>query len=252
MNVVRFKLSGKTAFFKQPDLNSYVYFSYGQIHKAALIGLLGAIMGYGGYNSASLASELKKVGKKAPKPELPEFYKRLNGIKVGIEPLSKNGVFSKKIQVFNNSVGYASQEMGGNLIVKEQWLENVAWNIYILIDDYESRSIANRLKDMECAYVPYLGKNDHPATISNVEVLEAKEIEDKKIVISSLTPKVYIGEIKDNNQVFNMYRYTEQLPICLNEKTRLYELREFIYTNVNVINKSKNVYRVENKNIAFF
>lgn len=252
MNVVKFKLSGKTAFFKQPDVNSYIYFSYGQIHKVALIGLLGAIMGYSGYNQASLSSELKRVGKKAPKVELPEFYKRLNGLKVGIEPLANNGIFSKKIQVYNNSVGYASHETGGNLIIKEQWLENVSWNIYILINDYESRSIANKLRDMECEFIPYLGKNDHPATISDVEILKVDEVNNDKVVISSLTPKLYIAEAKEDMKMFNLYRYAEQLPISLNEKTRLYESREFIYTNMPVKKKSKNVYRVGDKNISFF
>ena len=72
------------------------------------------------------------------KENYPEFYNRLKDIKILIEPLCKKGVISKKVQVFNNSVGYASQELGGNLIVKEQWLENPSWNIYVLLDTEES------------------------------------------------------------------------------------------------------------------
>jgi len=63
MKAISFELSGKTAFFKKPDVNAYVY-------------------------------------------------------------------FSKKIQIFNN----ASKEIGGNLIVREQWLENAKWQI-IVFDD---------------------------------------------------------------------------------------------------------------------
>ena len=49
MKAIRFTLSGKNAFFKKPEVNSYYYFSYGQIHKVALLGIFGAILGYGGY-----------------------------------------------------------------------------------------------------------------------------------------------------------------------------------------------------------
>ena len=50
MDVLKFKLSGKSAFFKKQDVNSYVYFTYGNIHKVALLGMFGAILGYEGYN----------------------------------------------------------------------------------------------------------------------------------------------------------------------------------------------------------
>ena len=49
MEAVRFTLSGRTAFFKKPEVNAYYYFTYSQIHKIALMGMFGAILGYGGY-----------------------------------------------------------------------------------------------------------------------------------------------------------------------------------------------------------
>ena len=49
MKVLRFTLSGKQAFFKKPEVNKYYYFTYGHIHRVALLGLLGAVMGYSGY-----------------------------------------------------------------------------------------------------------------------------------------------------------------------------------------------------------
>ena len=48
MKVVRFTLSGKNAFFKKPEVNACYYFTYGQIHKVALLGMFGAIAGYDG------------------------------------------------------------------------------------------------------------------------------------------------------------------------------------------------------------
>ena len=44
----------------------------------------------------------------------PEFYDKLKDIKISISP-NNEGYFEKKVQVFNNSVGYASKEQGGSL-----------------------------------------------------------------------------------------------------------------------------------------
>ena len=49
MKAVKFVLSGKNAFFKKPEVNTYYYFTFGQIHKVALLGMFGAILGYDGY-----------------------------------------------------------------------------------------------------------------------------------------------------------------------------------------------------------
>lgn len=49
MKALKFTLSGNTAFFKKPDVNTNVYFTFGHIHKVALLGLFGAALGYGGY-----------------------------------------------------------------------------------------------------------------------------------------------------------------------------------------------------------
>ena len=49
MRAVKFKLKGRNAFFKKPEVNTYCYFTYGQIHKMALLGIFGAILGYDGY-----------------------------------------------------------------------------------------------------------------------------------------------------------------------------------------------------------
>ena len=70
--------------------------------------------------------------------------------------------------MFNNTVGYASQELGGNLIVREQWLENPVWDIYILLDSREADKIAEMILDKKCVYIPYMGK----MTIWRISVLQ--------------------------------------------------------------------------------
>ena len=109
MEALQFTLSGKDAFFKKPEVNTYHYYTFGQIHKVVLLGMFGAILGYGGY--AQKKWESPKKGEPAVE-DYPEFYERLKDIKISIIPQNERGYIPKKIQIFNNSVGYASGEIG--------------------------------------------------------------------------------------------------------------------------------------------
>ena len=86
MEALRFTLSGKDAFFKKPEVNTYNYFTFGQIHKVVLLGMFGAILGYGGYTKQY-----------RDKTDYPEFYEKLSGLKIAILP-AENGCFAKKMQ----------------------------------------------------------------------------------------------------------------------------------------------------------
>lgn len=257
MDALKFSLGGKTAFFKKPDVNTFYYFSYGNIHKVALLGILGAICGFPGYNSQSLDKTLV----------YPEFYEKLKDIKVGIVPKNDKGYISKKIQIFNNSVGYASKELGGNLIVKEQWLENPKWDIYILMDENVPGDLKERLTKLKFKYIPYLGKNDHVANITDVEVIENIQKLDHADRIDSLFIKGIFciknieddlfGDDDENEDVWEEkiipFKYEEMLPISLEETTNKYNLDTFMYTNskLNCLKKC-NVYNCSDKNIFFF
>ena len=84
MKILKFTLSGRNAFFKKPDVNSILYYSYGNIHKVALLGLFGAILGYDGYNKMKFHNQNIK-NKKNKKEEgiiYPEFYDKLKDIKI--------------------------------------------------------------------------------------------------------------------------------------------------------------------------
>jgi CRISPR-associated protein Cas5h len=249
MDVLRFTLKGKTAFFKKPDVNTYIYYTYGNIHKCALLGILGGILGYSGYNSEKLKSEITKNKKVC----MPEYYEKLKDLKVSIVPLSKGGFISKKIQFFNNSVGYASKEIGGNLIVKEQWLENPAWTIYILLDSDESRHLAKAILNNKAVYNPYLGKNDHPADVIDAEVIKDVNIAETYSKIDSLAFKRDFEMIFDDEAEEDFFKYEEYLPLNLNEQTSLYILEKFFYTNMDVKPKGNvEVFKVGTKNIVFY
>ncbi len=264
MEVLKFTLGGKFGFFKKPDVNTYLYFTYGNIHKVALLGVLGAILGYKGYNQMSFSKKYKKDFKGLFEDYVgyyPEFYEKLNHLKIGIVP--KNVSINKKVQVFNNSIGYASKEKGGNLIVKEQWLENPSWDIYIAIEDEEGKKLVKAFMDRCFVYIPYLGKNDHLADVKNIELIE--EVKETKSLntIDSLFIKddFEIVEKDDFDELYDLdksekepiFKYEEKLPLYLEETTNKYELRNFVYTNVSLKKKGNTpVYNVCGKNIVFF
>lgn len=60
MEALQFTLSGKDAFFKKPEVNTYHYYTFGQIHKVVLLGMFGAILGYGGYAQKKWESPKKE------------------------------------------------------------------------------------------------------------------------------------------------------------------------------------------------
>ena len=193
METLKFTLAGQNAFFKKPDVNEYCYFTYGHIHKVALLGMLGAIAGYKGYGSKYETVKKSKILSE----DYPEFYEKLKQIKIAVVPKNENGYIPKKIHTFNNSVGYANKD--GNLIVKEQWLEKPVWDIYILLDCNEAEHITELLQSRNCVYFPYLGKNDHPADIKDVKRLALRNITDKdmKEVSMGFAPKGQLLKISE-------------------------------------------------------
>lgn len=253
MTVVKFQLSGETACFRKPDVNTYVYFTYGQIHKVALIGMFGAILGYGGYAEC-------KIDKKSKEIPIPEFYEKLSQLKVSVVPCVENGVFAKKIQKFNNTVGYASKEKGGNLIVTEQWLEYPKWDIYVLADTDQGKCVLHALTEQKCVYMPYLGKNDHFATISDVEVYEnVKEIQAPSHIDSLFMKKtgklnMNLADEDDDEEEDEVtyFKYEEKLPIGLHPQSSQYQLESFLFSNMEVKEFTGEAYEIANKVIAFY
>lgn len=228
MEAIKFTLGGKTAFFKKPDVNTYCYFTYQNIHKIALLGIIGAMLGLKGYTFQD------------NNQEFPEFYEELKDMKVAIVPLSSNGVFNKSFQTFNNSVGYASKELGGNLIVKEQWLEDVQWDIYILAENNKYfEKIKYCLLNNKYEFVPYLGKNDHLADIKNVELIKDICVTNNYDRVHSLchsnkfSIETEIDIFTDNYEI--KWKYEERLPVNLDNKTNQYIFEKFMLTNNNVV-----------------
>ncbi|MCI9370492.1 MAG: type I-B CRISPR-associated protein Cas5 [Lachnospiraceae bacterium] len=240
MEALRFELKGKNAFFKNPEVNSYYYFTYGNIHKPALLGMFGAILGYKGYKRYQKSSEKYE--------DYPEYYQKLKDIEISVIPKAEKGCFSKKIQFFNNTVGYASFEKGGNLIIKEEWIENPFWIVYVKIQEEESKKLAFMIQQKKCIYLPYLGKNDHPANITNAEIVNIEKKEADNQIINSLVPT---GDfIYDWDEM--KYKYEEYLPYALNQETNHYELKKFVFTDAIVEEGNNTLYSDGENSIVFY
>ena len=261
MEVLKFKLSGKTAFFKKPEVNTYGYFTYGNIHKVALLGILGAILGYKGYSQFSdLAADRKKKRNLKLEISYPDFYEQLKDLNIAIAPYRGTGAMPKKMQLFNNSVGYASKEQGRNLIVKQQWLENPAWHIYILLDCEQAYSIKKALMNKTCKYYPYLGSNDHFANITEIEILQSTIIERDKYRLNSFILKDNISWLNirpyklsaDERKIYANFKYEESLPYLLDGYTNNYILKKFVYTGLYIEVHNTPVYCLENKQCVVF
>lgn len=242
---IKFRLSGKNGFFKKPDVNAAVYYTYNNIHKAALLGLLGAVIGLKGIRNYKLFGEEQK--------EYPEYYEKLQKLSVSIVPLSPHGYFSKKIQYFNNSVGYASKETGGNLQVFEQWLENPNWLIFIkndgIMDELWDKLIENLISG-NCTYIPYLGKNEFPAIIQDVQIVNIQP--QKADFIDSL----FIGELemlkdeetRDDRAAFV---FTEYSPTGMQPEYNFYTYSRTIYTNC-MVGKSPDTFNYADLILSFY
>lgn len=219
MKALRFRLSGKTGFFKQPDVNTYLYYTYGQIHRVALLGFLGAIVGYKGYNDKD-------------RDKYPEFYKKLKDLKISVVSEGNNGVFDRKLQVFNNSTAFASNHQGGNLVIRQVWLENPSWLIYILLDNDQSKLIKEYILDKKTIFTPYLGTNDHMANISDCEIVDIEK-SDENIIDSLFWSDDFKLRLKSK-----IYKYEENLPFFLEEDTERYIRKKTLASNGEVRKKT--------------
>ncbi len=264
MEILKFTLSGRNACFRKPEMNSYCYFTYGNIHKVALLGIFGAILGYGGY------TQMQESGKRKGQETLafgyPEFYERLQDLKISILPFRESkGLIPKKIQYFNNSVGYASRELGGNLIVKEQWLENPAWEICLLVDCREAKKIRDAICNRTCVYYPYLGRNDHPADITAITVEQTEEVFFEFGRLGCLTPKnrISIADLDEDDKmeleeqgetdVWDSFKYQEALPYGMDGWTNNYLIQDFLYTNAFMKVSDIPIYQLEDgRRIVFY
>lgn len=227
MEALSFTLSGDTAMFRKPDVNKTTYFTFMNIHKPALLGIFGALIGLNGYSDCLENNK-----------EYPEYYSQFMDLSIAIIPIfqPKQFSFSTTIQTYTNTTGLASKEQGGTLIIKEQWLKKPCWKIIVQNDDSDAfKLLKQALIQQESHFEPYLGKNNHPAVFSEVVVSPIKEInKDEYVVLQSLSFSENILDINGFTGRSTPFMYKEFLPIALNPIICSYIEKELFLTNQKV------------------
>lgn len=235
-------------FFRKPDANNTINLSYNMLHKPALLGILGAIIGLGGYTQAKEAENNQPIIKgEKRKIIFPEYYEVLKNIPIGIAPLNhEKGNFNKTVIKYSNTVGYANN--GSTYLTEEATLIKPSFKIYLLLqlDNENQHKLYEYLKDGKTEYIPYFGKNEFPIWWDKESFVEydfeqVKEV-NQSYQISTLFEKKDI--VKDSKEqffdLFNIqnietaYLYFERLPKGFNEDLVQYELGEFVFTTFNL------------------
>lgn len=232
---------------KKADTNDPVYLTYNILHRPALLGILGAIAGLGGFESPP--SKKKRSQKsRSDKEGVPtshrigEYYEKLGNLQIGIRPLKhQDGNFPKLVIEYVNGVGYANKD-GGTLIVKEQTLLAPSYRCYILFDeDNEAyQTLYENLHKKDAVYLPYLGKNEYSIWWDNWQEYDFEPFtptEESSFVIHSIfTKNEPVKEGKHRRRAFNPvsvgnFTYFERLPVRYDHQLVQYELDDFAYTD---------------------
>ncbi len=227
--LISFDLSADFGFFKKPDYNDGMQISYNLLHKPALLGILGAVIGLQGYRK---------------KDELPEYYQLLKELPVGIAPLEhQKGNFTKTSVKYTNTVGYANKD--GNLLVEETMLIKPAYRCYLLLnmESKHQETIYHYLREGQAEYIPYFGKNEYQAWFDNsIQEYHFEPFHSsKEFTIDSIflkqgstrkqtAPNDYSFDFQSMAK-HDSFCYFERLPTGFNETLMQYELGEFVYTN---------------------
>lgn len=233
--LVSINIKSDFGFLKKPDTNDPIYISFNMLHKPALLGIMGAIIGAKGF---------QKYG------ELPEYYIKLKNVKVSIAPLEENeksfhenGNFVKTIIKYNNTTGLASEEEGGNLIITEQALVAPAYKCWFKLDteNIDESKLYEYLKTNQAEYLPYLGKNEFSLWWDNFAEYDYElfNSEDSFKISSIFIKETPVKDGKINTYfrpgvlsfTGNNYMYFERLPIGYLEELFQYEYRDFSFTN---------------------
>lgn len=234
--LVSIDLKANFGFFRKPDLNDGISLSYNMLHKPALLGILGAILGLEGYTSTG---------------KLPEYYEKLQDIPIGIQPLNhEQGNFQKTVIKYSNTVGYANKK--SNFLTEEATLIDPTYRCFILLDMENSlhQQLCEYLKKGYAEYLPYLGKNECSAWwdiakngFKSYDFTE-KGPESDSFKITSIFNKgnTTIQDKKDEQDDFGFdfmadlseeapYMFFERLPVGFDLNLNQYQLADFVLTS---------------------
>ncbi len=246
MKLISFDIESDFGFFRKPESNKTLNVSYNMIHRPAILGILGAIIGLEGYKE---------------KEEFPEYYKRLNHLKIGITPLNhEQGNYLKTSIKYSNTVGYANKDVfnkGTTFLTEELTLVAPKYRIFLFLvmDNDDEVLLYNSLKDGKSEFIPYFGKNEFTAWWGNFMEHEFSEVNSESQLIGKLETLFMRNQIiKDNVEEDNLsfldvigaddfddlpFMYFERLPVDFDLNLIQYQVEEMVYTNYKIKNLEK-------------
>ena len=261
---LHFKVTGSTAFFKNPDFNSGgkdvsdTFYSFPHITKMSLLGMCGAIVGYDGYSRQKEIVEVagknkKKKTEKVVYKTFPEFYEKMKNFKVAIVP--KKPMFKSGFMYGTNATGFNNKD-GNTFQYREKWLQDVEWDIFILDDGSEAfNKLVEYMLKGECEYIPYLGNNHHAANIFDVEMVSLNEVEEVDFIdsiIADYNGNISYGEDTGDGELAKLRVHFS--PTGINEEDNMHIVTKMIITNKEILSGIEPgvVKEYENKNLMFF
>lgn len=219
--LVSFTIKADFGMFKKPDINDKIFITYNIIPKPYILGILGAIAGYGGHAQNS------------DKADMPEYYKKFRDMKIAISPTDKNGgIYKKEFILFNNTCN------GDTKNITEQTLINPAYDIYLEIDCsvYAHKKLYARLKTNKAVYLPYMGKNEFTLSWDDFyeHTIFSKVDAKTQFQVLTIIPKNQNFILKNSGykeRTTNYFYLFERLPIDWQDNPRQYKYCDFLYTN---------------------
>lgn len=252
MKLISFDIESNFGFFRKPESNNTLNVSYNMIHRPAILGILGAIIGLEGY---------KEKGK------FPEYYKRLNHLKIGITPLNhEQGNYLKTPIKYSNTVGYANK--GATFLTEELTLIAPKYRVYLLLNLNSDDEVLlyNSLKDKKSEFIPYFGKNEFTAWWDNFIEYEFSEVNSESNLSGKLETLFVRNQIvkesivEDDTSILDLldtddfdevpFMYFERLPVDFDMDLIQYQMEEMVFTNYKIKNLQNlpDLYYLKNSN----
>ncbi len=241
--LISINLKADFGFFRQPETNNTINLSYNIIHKPALLGIFGAVVGLEGYTE---------------KGKLPKYYEIFKDIKVGVQPLEdEKGNFQKTNIKYSNTVGYANK--GSNFLTEEITLIKPQYRVFILLDtnnEYHNK-LHIYLSEGKSEFIPYFGKNEFFAWWEKDDFKEYdfethKDI-NESIEIRTIFLKDFLlrenaevpePDIFSGQDIDVPFMYFERLPKDFDLELMQYDLGEYVFSSylIKNANNLKNLY----------
>lgn len=241
--LLSFDVRADFGFLRKPDVNDGLSLSYNLLHRPALLGLLGAVAGLGGY---------------AGRGQRPEYWDKLGHLRVGVAPLAyagpetaargdrprhERGSFAKTVIEYTNTVGYANAD--GTWILRESTLIRPAYRCFVLLNRANpvEETLYQRLHRQEAEYLPYLGKNEFALSWDNVrEMPDARPFGGERDfqVASAFSKTERVSDAlawavglraRQGPAAEPPFLHFERLPIGFDEHLMQYRYADFVFSN---------------------